>query len=360
MLIPLEVRQVYGLSEDEAALDITPVFSNINLTFVVRQSGRQPLVLQRMHPVFGPDVHVDIEAVTAHLQARKLDTPELVRTRAGALWTLENSLPVARVWRALSFVEGLTLQQSEDADVLRSAAQLLGRFHAALVDLQHSFVHQRPLHDTERHLANLSSALDSDGGRQDAEAQQLGTAILQQARLIRLDYRALPRRIIHGDPKLSNILFYATAPPRARCMIDLDTLGRGYLAYELGDALRSWCNPAGEEAEAARVEPEVFRAVIEGYSETCPADISAEELLSALDGFETVSLELASRYAADSVQDHYFGWDAARFASRRQHNLARARGQLALSRSVRAQRADLAEIAQGTLARRARRAPGQG
>jgi Ser/Thr protein kinase RdoA (MazF antagonist) len=133
------------------------------------------------------------------------------------------------------------------------------------------------------------------------------------------------------------------------CMIDLDTVGRGYVAYELGDALRSWCNPAGEDTPDAELDPAIFTAVMRGYARECPAVITTPELLSAIDGFETVSVELASRYAADVIVDRYWGWDATRFTSRREHNMVRARGQLALSRAVRAARSRLNEIATDAL-----------
>jgi hypothetical protein len=45
------------------------------------------------------------------------------------------------------------------------------------------------------------------------------------------------------------------------------------------------------------------------------------------------------------VWDRYFGWDATRFGSRREHNLLRAQGQLALSRNVREQRGELLRLA---------------
>ena len=355
--IPLSVRTAYGLAEADAALNVRHVPSLINLTFIVQldtTAGPEPIVLQRMHPVFGPNVHFDIEAVTAHLRHRQLETPQLLHTRAGQLWTTEDSTGETRVWRALSYMAGITIHTSKDPSSLGSAAELLGRFHRALADLEHEFVHERPLHDTQKHLSNLTAALASETGQNDREAQDLGAEILGQVDGLRLDFGAFPRRVIHGDPKLSNILFQATPPHQARCMIDLDTVGRGYLAYELGDALRSWCNSAGEDTRAARVDPEAFRAVISGYVRACPSTLTHQELLSGIDGLETVSLELASRFAADVVWDRYWGWDAARFGSRREHNLVRAQGQLALSRSVRSQRALLHEIAAGALAAGAR------
>lgn len=348
MTIPLEVRQAYGLSADEAELDVEHIPSNINVTYVVRRRRGppgEPLVLQRLHSVFGATVHIDIDAVTSHLSARGLDTPRLIHTRQGELWTQDQSSPQPQIWRALTYVDGLTLHRTRDAAWLGSAAALLGRFQRALTDLKHDFVHERPLHDTRRHVANLEAALASEAAASDGEAQALGAEVLHHAEGVRVDFSALPRRTIHGDPKLSNVMFQRHPPAQARCMIDLDTVGRGYLAYELGDALRSWCNPAGEDSTVADLNSAAFVAVMQGYARACPDGVTVPELMSAIDGFETVSVELASRYAADVVIDRYWGWDDTRFKSRREHNVVRARGQLSLARAVRAQRAELDAVA---------------
>jgi hypothetical protein len=55
-------------------------------------------------------------------------------------------------------------------------------------------------------------------------------------------------------------------------------------------------------------------------------------------------IELAARFAVDAFDGSYFGWDPSRFPSRRAHNLVRARGQLALGLSVRAQRSDALDL----------------
>jgi len=350
MHIPLPVREAYGLPAGDAELEIQHIPSNINQTFVVRpRSQTDSLVLQRLHPVFGARVHVDIEAVTTHLAIKNLDTPRLVRTRSGDLWLTDPSAPEQHVWRALTYVEGITLHHTRDVATLESAASLLGKFQSELADLEHTFVHERPLHDTRRHFDNLDAAVGSARGASDAEARELCLEIARQAQGVRLDFESLPKRIIHGDPKLSNVLFWRGEPARARCMIDLDTVGRGYVAYELGDALRSWCNPGGEDSLVPALDLASFAAVMRGYARTCPPAVSAPELLSAIDGFATVSIELASRFAADAINDSYFGWDATRYSSRREHNLVRARGQLALSRAVRAQRSALVDAATAAL-----------
>lgn len=350
--IPPVVREAYDLPNDDAGLDVSYVPSLINLTYVVRSAGgalREPLVLQRLHSVFGAQVHVDIEAVTRHLAARGLSTPKLIRTRDDELWVVEPCPSEPRIWRALSYVDGITVHHSRAPRQLESAASLLARFHAALIDFDHVFVHERPLHDTEKHLAGLRAALASAPASADHEARALGGDILRHAGGIRASFGAFPRRVLHGDPKLSNVMFERADPARAHCMIDLDTVGYGHLAHELGDALRSWCNPAGEDAGAVHIEAAAFQAVMQGYAGARPAGMLAEEILSAIDGFETVSLELASRFARDVIVDAYFGWDPTRFASRREHNLVRARAQLALSRAVRSRRAELAALAEQAL-----------
>lgn len=352
MSIPPEVRAAYGLPETagEPEAGARRIPSLINLTFRVDRTGAEPLILQRLHPVFGETVNVDIEAVTTHLARRGLETPRLIRTLDGKLWVNE-APPSKRVWRALSLVEGQTQHSSEDAGQLGSAARLLARFHGALCDLDHDFVHVRPLHDTAHHLDNLRAALASERGRDDTPARELAEEILRQSSAIRIDFAEYPQRAIHGDPKLSNVMFDARDPREARCMIDLDTVSRGYLAYELGDALRSWCNAAGEDTVSPRVNETTFRAVFAGYGSERPRAIEPEEVLSAIDGLETVSLELASRFAADAILDTYFGWDPSRFASRREHNMVRARGQLALSLSVQRERRELTRSAIAALER---------
>lgn len=347
--IPLEVRRAYALPEDDASLAVVHIPSLINLTCLVRSATGappEPLVLQRLHPVFGPHVHIDIEAVTLHLAAHGLTTPRLIHTRDDALWFMDQAEPEPRAWRALSYIDGLTVHNSHDPRSLESAADLLGRFHSTLASFEHEFVHTRPLHDTEKHLTKLRDALASRAAG-DQEAQALGADVLRQAEGLRLRFDdEFPRRVIHGDPKLSNVMFHRVEPTRALCMIDLDTVGRGHLAYELGDALRSWCNPAGEDTSAVHIEADAFRAIMVGYARARPAGVGPAEILSAVDGFETVSLELASRFAADVIVDAYWGWDATRFASRREHNLVRARAQLALSRSVRQRRRELLSLAE--------------
>lgn len=305
----------------------------INQTWWVHDAhGAPTAVVQRLNTdIFVPEVHEDIEAVTAHLAGKGLATPRLVRTAEGALWATTPD----GVFRALTLVGDRTVDALDDPDDARSAAALVGRVHAAVADLDHRFRSVRPgVHDTDAHAATLERALaDHPGHRLREAVAPLAEALLDAWRTWD-GPRALPPRIIHGDLKISNVRF---AGPDAVALIDLDTWQVGTLDAELGDAMRSWCNRSGEDVTETRVDLTIFAAAMAGYAATGTA--SEAEWSGMAPGLERIALELSMRFAADALNESYFGFDPA--LGRGEHNLLRARGQHALAQAARAARPDL-------------------
>jgi Ser/Thr protein kinase RdoA (MazF antagonist) len=326
----IDIVRAWGWTEDQ----IAPLAGGlINQTYVVR--AHQPIaVLQRLHPVFGPAVNLDIEAVTTHLAARGLETPKLVRTLDGQPWLEHEGF----VWRALTWVDGETVHRVPDPSWAEAGGALVGRFHRAVADLTHTYHFARTgVHDTAAHLAKLHARVEAGG---DAEAEQLGAEILA---CVLPPLHAQPLRHVHGDLKISNLLFRRD-PVRAAALVDLDTVGMGTMAFELGDAMRSWCNPHGEDAGQVHFELPIFAAAIAGFRSEADRLVTRDEKIAIVTGLETVCIELAARFCVDVFEDRYFGWDPARFPSRRAHNLVRARGQLALGRQVAAARSDALDV----------------
>jgi Ser/Thr protein kinase RdoA (MazF antagonist) len=300
----------------------------INDTFAVDAvAGR--FVLQRVHPVFAPEIHFNIAAVTDRLESRGIATPKLVLTTQGALW----SAPAGAVWRVMTRMPGHSFNAVRTVPQAHDAAALLARFHAATADLPHTFVGMRTgVHDTRAHLAALERAVAAHGDhRLFAEVAPLADSIFGGAEALP-DLGALPDRVIHGDPKLNNVLFEGAAgdaSERASCLVDLDTVGPGPLHLELGDMWRSWCNLRGENERNAAFDLGVFEASLHGYASARAAP-SVPEREALVHGLEWITLELAARFAADALEERYFGWDAKRFPARGEHNLVRAQGQWAL------------------------------
>jgi Ser/Thr protein kinase RdoA (MazF antagonist) len=302
----------------------------INPTWFVRTRGGAALVLQRLNPIFSAEVNVDIAAVTEHLARRGLMTPRLVPTRGGALW-LERE---GTVWRALTRIEGICRDALESPAQAHAAGRLLATFHRAVADLEHSFRNRRlGVHDTPRHLRLLREALAAHRDhRHFAAVLPLGERVLALAEAL----PPLPAsidRIVHGDPKISNLMF-APGEDRALCMIDLDTLARMPVALELGDALRSWCNPATEDASQARFVRPLFEQAVAGYAQAAEGFLTEAEWRAIPLGTLTVTVELAARFCTDALNERYFGWNRTRYESASAHNQARTRGQLQVAEGL--------------------------
>ena len=346
------------LTDDQVpAAVVTPLGAGlINQTFLVDTAARgcnPPVraVLQRVNPLFGLAVNHDIAAITHHLHERGLATPLLYCTSDGSPAT---DLGPAGVWRLMTLMPGETFHKLTPA-LAHEAGELVARFHRSLLGLTHRFAFTRPgAHDLGRHLATLRAAVTSAPtvASLPADFPALAAEILARAGELPLELDA-PRRLCHGDLKISNLLFLPTGDGdpvtyRGHCLVDLDTLSYLPLALELGDALRSWCNPDDENNPQSRFDLELFTAAVSGYAQPGAAFVTAAEQAQLVAGTLRVALQLAARFAADVVNQSYFGWDPMRFASRAQHNFVRASGQLSLARSLSAQRAQ----AEAVVARR--------
>ncbi len=307
----------------------------INQTFTVEHRGELIAILQRLNTdIFLPEVHEDIEAITSALATAEVPTTRLKRTAKGELWHTDAE---GGVWRALTPVGDRTIDKLQDPSDAYAAGALVARFHAALQGFSWDFRSVRAgAHDTDAHMDRLSRAVD------ERRKHRLWWDVASLSETITAGWQTLqipvglPRRIIHGDLKISNVRFTGS---EATALIDLDTLAWGTLDIELGDAMRSWCNPTEEDDKKARFDLEIFRAAMSGYAAGSGAEGPTElEWSSIIPGLERICWELAARFAWDALDESYFGWNKAKYPTAGEHNLARARGQVQLAKSVRAQR----------------------
>jgi len=255
-----------------------------------------------------------------------------------------NAMFPAAVWRLLSHVNGVSRDALTSAEQAREAGIVLGRFHRAVSDLDHQFANLRlGIHDTAHHLRFLEETLMNRTDHAEyAAVSRLGRQILDIANSLPV----LPEvrdRVVHGDPKVNNILFEAGSD-RALCLVDLDTISRMPLPLELGDAMRSWCNPSGEDYWTGEFSAELFIPAIQGYAEQTREWIFVEEWSSIIPATHIILVELAARFCADALNESYFAWDPEQFSTRSEHNQVRATGQLTEARSLMAQEKELKAI----------------
>jgi len=108
-------------------------------------------------------------------------------------------------------------------------------------------------------------------------------------------------------------------------ILDLDTTGRGAIATEMGDALRSWCNSNGELGSAL-FDTATYEAAVKGYFSTATFLTDEEKKYIPL-GIKTIALELAARFLSDAFEEAYFRFDPAHFSNLAEQNFALAKVQ---------------------------------
>ena len=319
----------YGISGAE----IRPLeVGLINHTWLVGTVDGK-FILQKVNPMFPADIHQDIDAVTRYLHSLGMVTPLLLRTLDDQPCYAGNG----EVWRLYNYLDGITVSTVEDPGIAFEAGALLARFHQALHGLDYSFNFQRPVvHDTAAHLQRLRTALEVHRQhRRYADVLPLATEILNSAAKLPV-LPDMPVRKVHGDPKINNFLFDVNTR-KGICMLDFDTLANMMLPLELGDAMRSWCNPVGENSTETFFSMENYSAGLQGYLSSAPTFVIEQEWASILPATQIIYIELAARFCADALNENYFSWDSTRFASHSEHSQSRAQGQLNAYKSLKSQ-----------------------
>jgi Ser/Thr protein kinase RdoA (MazF antagonist) len=301
----------------------------INQTWLITHQQSQ-YILQRVNPIFPVEIHRDIEAITSHLSEAGLITPKIITTNGGHL-IYENGNDI---WRIYSYIKGVTYNNITQPKIAFEAGLLLGTFHHSIRDMHYEFTNSRSaVHNTFLHLKNLRTALaEKKGHARFQDILPLATDILEYADTLPV----LPKtelRKVHGDPKINNFLFDKTTG-KGICLLDFDTLGNMQLPLEFGDALRSWCNPEGEDTADTTFSLENLSAGLEGYAIKSDNLLTTDEWHAIIPATQVIYIELAARFCADALNENYFSWDPESFSSHSEHSHIRALSQLTAYQSL--------------------------
>jgi len=270
---------------------------------------------------------------------RRWEVPRVLPASDGRDYFID---PEGSFWRALSFIEAAqTFDSIENLGHAREVGYGLGMFHRLLSDLDpQKLADTLPgFHVTPGYLRRYDEVLAKHGPTLSPEAayglrfvseRRTWAHILEEARA----QGRLRLRPIHGDPKVNNVML-DTATGQAVALVDLDTVKPGLVHYDIGDCLRSGCNPQGEETEhweAVRFDPDLCRALLQGYLSEAGGFLTEADYGHLYKAIRLIAFELGLRFFTDYLEGNvYFK------ARHREHNLARALVQFRLTESIESQ-----------------------
>lgn len=327
---------------------------HINETYVLgcdADGARVRYVLQKInHRIFKnvPALMENIARVTAHVSAKQPRAMALVPTRAGQV-VLHDA--AGNWWRLYDFIEGAqTVERVTNEAQAREAARAFGEYQALLADLPGARLHETipNFHHTRSRFEALRKAISEDAVKRGAEVRaEIDFAMAREndadVLLGLLARGELVERVTHNDTKINNVMLDEVTG-RAAAVIDLDTVMPGLSLYDFGDMVRTAASSTAEddpEPGNMHVVLPYFRALVEGYLESAGAVLNAVERAHLGFAGKLLAYETGLRFLTDHLQgDVYFR------IKRPGHNLARARTQFALVKSIE----DNAEAMRGMVA----------
>jgi hypothetical protein len=332
---------------------------NINSTFLVTLDLQPPFILQRLNTaVFcQPELVMDNICILSDYVHQMLEQDNSSSSRR---WLMPRVLLTPQdqnhyvaedgtFWRGISFIDNSqsfdTIQNQQHAQEIGYG---LGMFHRLLTNLPPEQLADtlEGFHITPEYLAHYHQVLERVQFQSSPEVNYCLQFIRDRPNLPYILENAkaqgiLRLRTIHGDPKINNIMIDCSTQ-EAVAMIDLDTVKPGLIHYDIGDCLRSGCNPLGEETsnwEQVKFEPEVAQAILQGYLEVARKFLTKNDYKYIYESIRLLAFELGLRFFTDHLEGNvYFN------AHHDEHNLARALVQFKLTESIESQQQTIEQI----------------
>jgi len=329
---------------------------NVNDTYeAVFRAGAsvERVIVQRINTRVFPNpewIMENMRVVTEHLRRkvaeealqarREWGFPQIIRSREGKDLLVDEE---GSFWRVMTSIDFSTsYEKVRNAEHAQETGTVLGFFHRMISDIDAVKLHDTlpGFHICPRYLAKYEQTLaDCGGNGLSHEVDRLRNFIDGRKQIVGVLEDALAEgklrtRLIHGDPKVDNIMI-DDFTGKGIAMIDLDTVKPGLIHYDFGDALRSICNPAGEEASDLKevlFDVGLCEAFVKGYMIHAQSFLTEADRALLYDSVRLLAFELGLRFFEDHLAgDVYF---KVRFE---EHNLNRARVQFKLCESIEAE-----------------------
>ncbi len=252
-------------------------------------------------------------------------------------------------WRVYKFIGGATAYDKiEDDKDFYTCGVSFGEFQQLLSDYPAETLHETIVnfHNTPSRFADFKKALAEDkAGRAKYVQDEINFVLERECKAdaitSKLESGEIPWRVTHNDTKLNNILI-DNVTGKAKCVIDLDTVMPGAVAYDFGDCIRFGASTGAEdETDLSKIEVDLhlFEVFASGYLSTANKFLTQAEKDSLVTGAYLMTLECGVRFLTD-----YLNGDVYFKIHRENHNLDRCRTQFKLVADMETKEAKMREI----------------
>ena len=337
------IEQYPGLSEKIEFRRINTGY--INDTFrILDLISNKKYILQRINSNIFADADSlmkNIDLITGQIQTELDKKPDAIKYRNYKYLYSHNGANYIEIedkskWRICEFIDNYPPDLSNKEKIAVEAGKILAYFHVLTsgVNIDDMVETIPDFHNLKFRWHELENAVGLKNERfrdtGDIYKEILDNKYLIDKFVQLINKGNIPLKVVHNDPKIDNILFDENG--EALCFIDLDTAMPGYRPVDFGDAIRSFCNTAGEsekDLNKVQFEMDAFKLFTSSYLKNVESIFTDDEKSNLIFFPLFITYEQAIRFYTDYLNgDKYYKTE---FPGQ---NLIRAKVQLKLLDSM--------------------------
>ncbi len=239
------------------------------------------------------------------------------------------------VWRLMPFVKNsISYNRVSSLNQVKSAATCLGNFYHCLSGFKTENLHSTlpSFHNGNSIIKKFDEAHMTGNKPRLLLAKSIINEISNEMPILKKwdeVCNSLPIRVVHYDTKINNFLFDKKTSD-VLAIIDFDTLMPGCVLSDIGDMIRTYSSPKGEESkeiEKMVCNREIVNVIIQEFTKTVSLEKKEKENLFF--GGLAITFMQCVRFLTD-----YLNGDGYYKISYEDQNLVRAKNQWALYKSL--------------------------
>lgn len=325
---------------------------NINKTYIIEydnEGKREKYLVQKINTLVFNNPYIlmeNIEKVTTYLKNKMNEYKDndhkvlnIIKTNKKELLCKIINDNKDSYYRIYNFIgNSISYNNSTDNRIVYNTGKAFGNFNKLLNEYPINTLEETIIdfHNTQKRLEKFLYDIEKDSFKRVNGVKKEIKEILKRSKICskitkELDERNIPYRVTHNDTKVNNVLMNKVTGDYL-AVIDLDTVMPGSLLYDYGDGIRSTSSTALEDEKdlsKVSIDLKMFENYTDGYMSEMFDCITENELVLMPESIRIITLELAMRFLNDYINgDVYFKTDY------KDHNLDRARNQLALVKDI--------------------------